>query len=286
MKQLTIMGGIEVIESISIPKTAIEDKNEDRIFLSENFIGIIDGATSKDDSLYPEKSSGRLVNELILQSLTSAKPEMHIEMFATHLTKKIRSYYEKHGILEEVKVHPEKRMSASFVVLNVKRREVWMIGDCQCLVDGKTHSNKKIIDQLISVNRQILLKHYLKQYTVEKLLTKDISREDLLPFLKMQYQYQNNGSPSVLGYGVIDGFDINPNHMKVVSVARNQEIIMASDGYPVMRRTLEETELELEKLLEDDPLMFKHHPSTKGLQAGFHSFDDRSYIKILIDRWK
>ena len=55
---------------------------------------------------------------------------------------------------------------------------------------------------------------------------------------------------------------------------------MASDGYPVLKETLEETEEALKIVLETDPLCFRQYKSAKGLQKGNNSFDDRTYIKF------
>ena len=57
-------------------------------------------------------------------------------------------------------------------------------------------------------------------------------------------------------------------------------VIMASDGYPVLADTLEETERLLACSLAEDPLRIGEHPSTKGVAAGNESFDDRTYLRI------
>lgn len=58
---------------------------------------------------------------------------------------------------------------------------------------------------------------------------------------------------------------------------------MASDGYPDLCETLRESEEKLKILLEKDPLMISIYKSTKGLQKGNTSFDDRAYISFDID---
>ena len=56
--------------------------------------------------------------------------------------------------------------------------------------------------------------------------------------------------------------------------------ILASDGYPVLADTLEETERLLACSLAEDPLRIGEHLSTKGVAAGNESFDDRTYLRM------
>ncbi|GCE09255.1 hypothetical protein KDAU_65840 [Dictyobacter aurantiacus] len=46
--------------------------------------------------------------------------------------------------------------------------------------------------------------------------------------------------------------------------------------------TLEASELALQEVLQEDPLLFRKYKTTKGLQRGNVSFDDRAYIKIAL----
>lgn len=55
-----------------------------------------------------------------------------------------------------------------------------------------------------------------------------------------------------------------------------------SDGYPYLKTSLEETEQTLQEILRDDPLFFRKYKSTKGITEGAVSYDDRSYVKLII----
>ncbi|WP_231954516.1 hypothetical protein [Actinoplanes derwentensis] len=60
------------------------------------------------------------------------------------------------------------------------------------------------------------------------------------------------------------------------------ELVMASDGYPVIGRTLAESESVLADLLERDPWCVRELAGTKGVLAGQTSFDDRAYLRLRI----
>ena len=80
---------------------------------------------------------------------------------------------------------------------------------------------------------------------------------------------------------VLDGFFEDMSSIKIIDVPDNaQEIVLASDGYPELLPTLEESERALKEILAEDPLFILRHKSTKGLQKGNNSFDDRAYIRF------
>jgi glycerophosphoryl diester phosphodiesterase len=61
---------------------------------------------------------------------------------------------------------------------------------------------------------------------------------------------------------------------------RPWEIVLASDGYPVLCPTLQESEEQLKKQREEDPLNIGRFQATKAFHPDFNSFDDRSYIRL------
>ena len=87
-----------------------------------------------------------------------------------------------------------------------------------------------------------------------------------------------------IGYSVIDGFHIPRQHVRILPIDFNPwEIVLASDGYPFLCSTLEESESRLRQQRETDPLnigpMFQ---ATKAFNPDFNSFDDRAYIRFSV----
>lgn len=274
---------MNIVEKISIAKTGKDYENEDSFVIGDSFIAVIDGMTPKDDSLYSGESPARIAVHLITNEIQSFSSNLTCQEASKRLTQCIRNYYLENNIINEVTEHPYKRMSASAIILSKQRREVWLFGDCHCLLDGLHVTNEKLIDHLISEMRSQLINNYLQAYSVEDLLAHDQAREDIHPFLMSQYLYQNNRFDSLLSYSVIDGFAMNDDQIKIAPFKNVNTIILASDGYPILKESLKETETELQMLLQNDPLMFTLIKSTKGLKSGNESFDDRTYIKIMIN---
>ena len=61
------------------------------------------------------------------------------------------------------------------------------------------------------------------------------------------------------------------------------EVVLATDGYPVLCPTLQATENALAQLLHDDPLLIHHYQATKAHMHGNNSFDDRAYLRVVAD---
>ncbi|WP_028390127.1 hypothetical protein [Bacillus cihuensis] len=277
---------MKIIEKISIAKTGQEKDNEDAMVIADSFIAVIDGMTPKDYSLYQGESPARIAVKRIATEIQSFPTNITCLEASRRLTECIRDYYVENNIMKEVTDHPHKRMSASAIIFSKTRQEIWLMGDCHCLIDGFHVTNEKKIDHLLSEMRSQLISNYLQTDSVEELLENDRAREDIQPFLMSQYLYQNNRYDSVLSYSVIDGFSMNADQIKIATCNNAHTIVLASDGYPFLKESFTDTETELQTLLKNDPLMFNLLKSTKGIKKGNTSFDDRTYIKIKMVRSK
>lgn len=82
-----------------------------------------------------------------------------------------------------------------------------------------------------------------------------------------------------ISYAVIDGFEIPTDKVKILRAGR--EVVLASDGYPLLASTLDESEKLLHEQLKNDPLCINSFKATKGLMKGNVSFDDRAYVRFL-----
>ena len=86
-----------------------------------------------------------------------------------------------------------------------------------------------------------------------------------------------------VSYAVIDGFRIAEQFVKVITLDfQPHHIVMASDGYPFLRETLDESERLLRQQQENDPLNIDTFLACKAFLNGQDSFDDRSYIRFEI----
>lgn len=295
---------MKIIESSIIGKKSPE-ACEDGMVVTDDFIAVIDGSTSKTPKhLNPDMKNGRyammLISEYIQEEL---KADASVDDFCQGVTAFIyNKVYEKLGVEERLKEHPEERLTASAILYSRTRNEVWMVGDCQAIIDGKLYENGKPYEEKIARKRVEL---------IEQGLSPAEARKQIEPLLiKAMLSGQNQT------YTVIDGFPVYREGVKVVSVSdsssvqdsvsssdscsvqdpvscsgsasasdtipsSSSEIVLASDGYPFLKPTLAASEAALAEQIANDPQNIHSFIATKGIVEGNKSFDDRTYIRFV-----
>lgn len=267
------------VEEIFLKGKKSAPSNEDGIILTPDFIAVIDGATSKSAFSMEGKTSGRLSMELVLEAINEFPKDIDATQAVRLITKKLHDFYINNNLLTSVNDNPAARLTSNGVIYSISRKELWQIGDCQALINGHHYNNNKEIDDIMADARSAYDEVALLQgETLESLRTKDPGRDFILPFLKIQGVLQNyHGHP--YGFPVMDGFEIDINQVIVVPIEAD-EIVLASDGYPNLFNTLKESEFFLKKVINEDPMLIRLYKSTKGVQKGQDSFDDRAYVRV------
>lgn len=289
---------MKIIESSIIGKKSPE-ACEDGMVVTDDFIAVIDGSTSKTPKhLNPDMKNGRyammLISEYIREEL---KADASVDDFCQGVTAYIyNKVYEKLGVEDRLKEHPEERLTASAILYSRTRNEVWMVGDCQAIIAGKLYENGKPYEEKIARKRVEL---------IEQGLSPAEARKQIEPLLiKAMLSGQNQT------YTVIDGFPVYREGVKVVSVSdscsvqdsvpasdsvpcsdsasasgtisvSSSEIVLASDGYPFLEPTLAASEAALAEQIANDPQNIHSFIATKGIVEGNKSFDDRTYIRFV-----
>ena len=177
---------MRVIEEKIIGKKS-QELCEDGIVVNDDFVAVIDGSTSKTPlRINDGMTNGRFCMEKVCSLLNDIPCDTTMEKFCAMATDMIfRIYMDKALDISLLKADPIQRMTASAVVFSRSLQEVWMIGDCHCIVDGKYYDNPKPYEIPIAKKRAEILKDALANgATVEELRRNDIGRESVLPILK------------------------------------------------------------------------------------------------------
>ncbi len=247
---------------------------EDMLFVSADFVAVVDGVTAKIDALFDGKTGGRAAAEKICEAIGSFSKEVKIKDAVESLSRSVKSLYNKDT--------PSGSAAASVIIYSDYYKEIWSVGDCQCYVNAEFYSHEKELDAIVSDMRALVLEMSRREgASDEKLSEKDVGREFILPVIKKQQLFANSGGK--FSYGVINGSEVLPEDMVVHKVNAGDEVILASDGYPKLMRTLAESEKLLQEELLNNPLCDKDFRSTKGVQKDSLSFDDRTYIRFRVD---
>lgn len=270
---------MKIIEQFVQGKAPNQKLCEDRIFASPSYTAIIDGVTSKSQIRWNGQPGGIFAADLLENILSHLKEDATAISFIEQTTK---AFSDACSIVE-VKT-PADRIQACCVVYSVSRRELWFVGDCKAMVDSVEVANPGLDgEQVYSQARALFLECELaKGKTLEELATHDSGRDFILPLIRDYLIFANN-SLSPYGYSVFNGLPIPMSLVHIVPLTPGpHEIALASDGYPLLLPSLEESEKHLRRLLEEDPMCFRTNMRPKGLMNGYSSFDDRSYIRFEI----
>lgn len=268
---------MNILEQNITPKNPAK-KSEDGIVVTPDFIAVIDGSTSKATRRYSLFSSnGRLAMQIVARTLRRVPKSISMAQFCLTVTQNIRKRY-RHRDLPYLAEHAEERMAASAVVFSRLRREVWMIGDCQCLINGELYENPKPYEQQLAEMRAAEVRRLMSAgTTIDQLRHEDTARPTIIPHMLNAMKQQN------VGYSVFDGFPIPLVHVRLLPLTFDPfEIVLASDGYPFLHPTLAASEAALQQQIANDPLNIGQFKATKGCLAGNNSFDDRAYIRFTV----
>ncbi len=257
-----------------------EKKSEDGIVVTADFIAVIDGSTSKTKRRHcPWMSNGRYAMQLISRYIRRMPANTSCHQFCVGVTQTLRRHYRWRFPVARMQQHPEERLCASVIIYSRLRREVWMVGDCQCLIGDNYFDNPKPYEQQLAEMRAEKVRELLAAGVPQKELLQahDPAREVMIPTMLEVMQNQN------VTYAVVDGFPIPETKVRVIPLDfQPWEIVLASDGYPQLAPTLEESEALLAQQRHDDPLNIGSFKATKAFVEGNNSFDDRSYIRFTV----
>jgi hypothetical protein len=289
---------LEEVERRLVGKTGKQKSCEDRIVATQHFAAVIDGATSQSGLRWGGKSGGQAAAEAIVEAIKELPWDADRTTAVRSLNESILNLYRKHGHFEAAKSNAVDRASACLVLYSRHYRECWLIGDCQGMSiarGGKTHrfDNHKIVDDVNASARAFYNASELARGAKESSLqAHDVGREFITELLIRQREFQNSPRRSSYNHWVLDGFlrlDDEVAESEVVRTVRVPDdvvyLVLASDGYPLLLATADETEKHLTEIIGADPLLigrYRGFKSTKGVVAGNVSYDDRAFLKIKI----
>ena len=220
--------------------------------------------------------------QLIEKYLRKAPKDISCHQFCTGASRTIARQYKQSDVPRLVE-HPEERLTASCIVFSRLRREIWMVGDCQCLLSPLTsptptytyYDNPKPYEQELAEKRAAIIR--ASNQPLDNFLADDTARKAIIPRMLETMQEQNKS------YAVIDGFVIPEQKVRILTLDfQPWEIILASDGYPFLEPTLEASENRLAHQRASDPLNIGEFKATKGFMTGNNSFDDRAFIRFRV----
>lgn len=265
---------MKTLESFIRGKRADQSYCEDGLYIGEHIVAVIDGVTTKGKIQLNGVTSGAFAKNTIIRYLNS-NPNLYklsAEDFLSNLHFALSQAVNE--LNEDIRYEDYPR--ASIIVYNGYYQEIWNYGDCQGIVNNCVLDFSKEIDTINSAFRALHIENaLLNGQTIEDIQKNDVGRKAIEHSLIMQYNFENIDCP--FGYPVLNGLKFNEKMIKKLKVPVGTEVVLASDGYPNLKSTLNDSEKALDEIIKNDPLCFREYKSTKGLSIENESFDDRTY---------
>ncbi|XVU29910.1 hypothetical protein ACQPZJ_23320 [Actinoplanes sp. CA-054009] len=188
------------------------------------------------------------------------------------------------GARVDEKLDGAERPSAAVTVYSRVRREVWQVGDVGFAYRGlpvEVGQPRKLVDRVAVAFRLAVLAAEVAagRISLERVRDEDPGRVAARALIGRQGALRNTLGP--YGYAGVDGRPV-PRELVVVHPVPDdvEELVIASDGYPVIGETLAAAEAELARLLREDPWCVGELAGTKAVAPGQVSFDDRAYLRL------
>ncbi|WP_124059549.1 protein phosphatase 2C family protein [Vaginisenegalia massiliensis] len=269
---------IKIIESAREGKINL-DLCEDSLYVSEHFVAVFDGVTAKVPFQLNGKSTGKIASELALEAMGQVDPKADIEEIINQINQYYQDFYATNNFPYD---QHQFGIQAAAAIYSAYHHTIWLIGDCQALVEGRFYKISKLSDDILAGFRQLVVETNRATTQLDDQANLSQARDLIQPWL-VQTRIFANCPDSPLGYSVLNGEPIPQKLIKTIPLAKeDRHIVMASDGYPQIFMNLVQTEAYLADCLAEDPDCLYRHPSTKGLKAGYASFDDRTYVRFQV----
>lgn len=270
---------MKIIEQYLEGKYKDESKCEDAIVVANKYLAVIDGATAKGKKRINKKQSGKAIADAIAHYLTDSERSLSGQTLVSQLSTFVyETLLEPNGYHEVTLNSP----SAAIAVYTIETRTITVVGDISVMINKLLNRHQPKFDKTVSEVRSIV--NWLARENFETTLIDrqtDAGRKFILPLLRRQHLLRNIDTNNPWGYGNIDGFNVPKKYITIYQVEPNQEIVLCSDGYPVVEDSLAKSEEALIRVLCEDPLQTLRYFSTKGAHKEQDSFDDRAYLKFV-----
>jgi len=276
---------VRQLEQNVVAKTGTPADCEDVVGIGEHFAYVIDGSTSTVPAKWDGESSGRFAALALSRAIGRLEPRCAAEDAAGVLTESLAEEYRTRGVFTRACESVLDRPSASLAIFSRHRRQIWLVGACRGLLLGNGQvaaqlARRSEAEAALAVARALVLECELQRgATIEELRENDPGRVFIEPLLRSINRLRNGSSSGRYGLAGFDGIT-TPEVLTFDVPDDVDEVVLATDGYPEVVATLEETERRLHARIQADPLLMKTPPMTKGVRPGYVSFDDRAYLRF------
>jgi hypothetical protein len=272
---------VQLIESTTVSKTGDVRGNHDGIVVNENYIAVIDAYQARGWRAWDGKPAGIFAKDSIVSEFDalpaglSATDAVQVleEQLQVQSARAVESMDDA-----EVISYPMARL----LVYSVALGQIWRLGDSPFVVDGELHRSMSQALQEAVKKRCEVMDHFLKNVRsdLKDLVNNDYGRSAAMDLIVAE-EHRVDGVEVLSGRPNVD-MDMLLSNIEVFTVEKGQEVILATDGFPHILPTLDESEDWLAAQRARDPLFIKDFQSLRGASDDEAGYDDRSYVRFIV----
>lgn len=266
---------------------------EDAVFFSTNLVAVIDGASSKTTRLFDGKTPGRIVMELIVERLkiiSAQKPNITVIKLFNDLNDTILNWHKMGGTLEEAKINPNIRPSATFICYlpNIGQYgTVASITEHNFMIDEEVYNRSFEVDIMYEEIKKAVTPKLEELYKGDTSKIATMLNEVLVPLYNIQPNFQNSNNAK-FNYFVLDGFLDTKKAIKEGGIfikeleTQPNQLTLATDGFDILSShdTNKDIKNHLISLSNDPCRNSTNNYKIYDNKSGLLNFDDFSRITV------
>lgn len=167
----------KIVNKESYSAGKYEGHNDDDIYIGKNFAAVIDGVSHRSSILVDGKQikMAQIITEAIRKVDRPDAPvyakTLSFEEFVKFINLYIQEYLQRHGVGEAAG-----KLEATGAIYSRFHNQIWVVGDCKAIFDGKVVQNPLKIDEVVVDIRTKLIEALLQEgYSEQELIKNDIS---------------------------------------------------------------------------------------------------------------
>jgi hypothetical protein len=244
--------------------------NLDRWVVTDGWAAVFDGVTPRGSDLDAAAAATVALVDDLVGTVQVAAADLDPMMMVERLTEVTGAH------------QGDRRPAAGAVVFSLAARQAVVVGDGWVGVDGEARFYDHRFESVVSEARRAVTQAALASgRSVDELRRDDPGRRAVHDLLVAEAALRNVDADGPYFCSCLDGRPVPRRHLTVVDVPVGARTLrLASDGYPVLAETWEESERALFADLEADPLRIGRHVGTKAVAPGADTFDDRTFVLL------
>lgn len=273
---------LKPIEYRTVSKTGDERGNHDGLVINDNFIAVVDAYQARGYRGWNGRPAGIFAKEIICKKLGEIDADAEAADVYRTLGQELQA-----RTAEAIEAMSDSQVyaypMARVLVYSAARRQIWRLGDSPFVVDGELNfTRSEAMEAMIAQRCEVTEKFLANDRTdLKDMVNNDYGRTSIMEQL-VEEERRVDGVECLSGRPDVD-YDVLLGNVEVFQLEPGQEVILASDGYPRLLGTIEDSEEWLAAERARDPLFVHDYKSIRTAKDEEAGYDDRTYVRFVTD---